>query len=265
MPLRALGRKADLPPDIQQAEDFLPVYALCGPYTMTSLERMYALWEAVRYIIRAEVPGSIVECGVWKGGSCMLCAATLMKLGSPNRDIVLYDTFEGMAAPESMDIQYDGTKAQDLWEAKGGKWCGASLEEVRSNMDRTGYPRERLVFVKGKVEETLRSRVSGPISLLRLDTDWFQSTAIELEVLFPLLSDGGVLIIDDYGHWRGQKQAVDSYFQQTSWPILFHRVDYSCRIAVKCGRSGSARPQCLGESSAAARTGTAAGAVGTRP
>ncbi len=219
--------------DIYGDAEFLRVYKLCKPYTMTSMERMYALWEACRYVVRSGIPGAVVECGVWKGGSCMLCALAFMHLGVPNRDIYLYDTFDGMPSPGSQDVRYDGIAASELVEGKLGSWCRAGVEEVLRNVESTGYPRCHIKIVKGKVEETLKTGVPREICLLRLDTDWYSSTYAELRQLYPLLSYGGVLIIDDYGHWQGARRAVDEYFEEEGLAILLNRIDYTGRIGVK--------------------------------
>ena len=98
----------------------------------------------------------------------------------------------------------------------------------------TGYPEEKIHFVQGRVEETIPASAPDSISLLRLDTDWYESTKHELVHLFPRLSPSGVIIIDDYGHWKGCRKAVDEYFDTGDHPqLLLNRVDYSCRIAVK--------------------------------
>src|SRR5690606_24776929 len=102
-----------------------------------------------------------------------------------------------------------------------------------SNMVSTGYPMERCHFVEGKVEDTIPATVPDRISLLRLDTDWYESTRHELEHLWPLLQPGGVLIIDDYGHFEGARKAVDEYFLDRSDAPLLNRIDYTGRIAIK--------------------------------
>jgi hypothetical protein len=100
-------------------------------------------------------------------------------------------------------------------------------------MASTGIDAGRLHFVKGPVEETIPASVPERIALLRLDTDWYESTRHELIHLFPRLAAGGVLIVDDYGHWRGCRRATDEYFEQTGVHILLHRVDYTGVIGVK--------------------------------
>jgi O-methyltransferase len=208
------------------------------PFTMTTPERMHALIHAVEYLQRHAVPGDFVECGVWRGGSMMVAAQTLLRLGARDRVLWLYDTFEGMTAPTEHDVSSKGVKATDKFArrqtgADRSDWCLADLEDVRRNVLGTGYPADRVRFVKGKVEETLSGEAPPQISLLRLDTDWYESTRYELEVLFPRLSVGGVLIIDDYGDWTGARKAVDEYL--AGHGISFHlgRVDDSARLGLK--------------------------------
>jgi O-methyltransferase len=210
-------------------------------YTMTSAERQWALINAVRYVVRGGIPGDIVECGVWRGGAAMAAALTLLGEAVRDRRLWLYDTFAGMTAPGANDRRsVDGTAARGTWlrhrRADGGSdWCRATLEEVRSNMERTGYPAAQVRYVKGPVEQTLADPASIPdsIAVLRLDTDWYDSTRIELERLYPRLSPGGVLIIDDYGHWQGARKAVDEFFAACGEAVLLNRIDDTGRIAVK--------------------------------
>jgi hypothetical protein len=207
-----------------------------APYTMTSPERIYSLINALKHVVQSGIPGEIVECGVWKGGSMMAAAMTLMRLGSL-RDLHLFDTFQGMPPPDSIDRDYAGrSAAEQLLEedrATSRIWCIAGLEEVQRNLASTGYPAGRLRFVPGRVEETIPRFAPQQIALLRLDTDWYESTRHELVHLYPRLSVGGVLIIDDYGYWQGARQACDEYLAALSQPPLLCRIDSTGRIAVK--------------------------------
>lgn len=225
-----------LPKDMQG--EFKEIYEQCMDYTMTSIERMYALYQSVKYIVNSKVAGDFVECGIWKGGSSMLIAYTLLKLGDLCRKIYLYDTFEGMPKPIVKDkLLSDGTPAINIWRkyqsGNTSKYCFATLEEVKNNMSLTKYPQDNMIFVKGKIEDTIPKIMPSKISLLRLDTDWFESTYHELNYLFPLLSSGGVLIIDDYGHWSGAKEAMDKYFLENNIHILLNRIDYTGRLGIK--------------------------------
>jgi hypothetical protein len=206
---------------------------------MTGIERRFALLEAIRYLTHQNIPGSIVECGVWRGGSMMLALAELLRLGAATRDAYLYDTFEGMPDPTARDVSWNGQSATYLLKKDSLRkqtseiWASAPESMVAHNLSLTGYPADRIQLVKGRVEETLARNLPGPIALLRLDTDWYASTLHELKLLYPLLSKGGILIIDDYGHWKGARHAVDEYFANLSPRPMLHRIDYTARIAVK--------------------------------
>src|SRR5207248_2331861 len=185
---------------------------------------------AARYVVRANVPGDFVECGVYRGGSVIVAAMAFKELGDISRKFYLYDTFEGMTAPTARDVDFAGrTPEQHLktWGAsRVAEMANSALDEVRRNVLGTGLAADRFVFVKGKVGETLPGQMpAGAISILRLDTDWYESTKHELEHLFPRLSRGGVLIVDDYGFWRGAREACDEYFRAHGVEILLNRVD----------------------------------------
>jgi hypothetical protein len=218
--------------------DFFPLYELCKPYTMTSLERMYALYQAVKHVVKNNIEGDFVECGVWKGGSSMLMAATLNHLKEHTRKIYLYDTYEGMSEPTSHDVKYDGNSAaillnDDIKEKATSIWCYSPLEEVKQNFRLINYPSENVFFIKGKVEDTIKKNQHDSIALLRLDTDWYESTYHEMMCLYPALTVNGVLIIDDYGHWQGARDAIDQYITENKLTLLLNRIDYTGRIAVK--------------------------------
>ncbi len=234
------GAGPSFPPDFDPAARDL--CRLVRPFTMTSPERIFALRQSVQYLVQHEVPGDIVECGVWKGGSMMAVALTLQQLGIRDRNLHLFDTFEGMSAPTHEDVSVRGESAADLLSKSADEaesswvWACSALDEVMSNLQTTSYPADRLLFVKGKVEDTIPEHAPTRIALLRLDTDWYESTYHELLHLFPRLSPGGVLIIDDYGHWAGARKAVDQYFFEHHLQPLLHRIDYTCRMCVKSSR-----------------------------
>ena len=214
------------------------IYNIVKDKTMTSPERVITLLRAVEYILHNNIEGDIVECGVWKGGSMMAIAELLTTLGQENRELYLYDTFEGMNQPNDVDISIDGIVASDYLEIKERHendhvWAYSQLEEVTKNMASTNYPSDKLIYVQGTVEETIPRVMPEKIALLRLDTDWYASTKHELTYLFPKLVVGGVLIIDDYGHWQGCKQAVDEYFKENEIKIFFNRIDYTGRLGIK--------------------------------
>jgi predicted O-methyltransferase YrrM len=216
------------PPDF--SDEDVSLCRAVSAYTMTSPERVRAVAEGIRYVTQNSIPGAIVECGVWRGGSTMAAALALRAAGDTSRELFLFDTFEGMSAPEGADVDIRGTHAD---RSAPERSCAASLEDVKQNLASTGYPAERVRYVKGKVEDTIPAGAPQAIALLRLDTDWYASTLHELRHLYPRLARGGVLIIDDYGHWQGARQAVDEYFQQLSPRPMLSRIDYTGRVCVK--------------------------------
>lgn len=219
------------------AEEVALVESVRG-FTLTTPERIHALHHAVRYLQSNGIEGDFVECGVWRGGSMMVAAKTLLTLGDTARTLWMYDTFEGMTAPTEHDVSLKGAKATEKFAKKktgddSSTWCLVSQEEVEQNVKSTGYPADRMKFVKGKVEETLPAIAPDRIALLRLDTDWYESTLHELNTLFPRLVPGGVLIIDDYAEWQGARKAVDEFISVNKVPLLLNRVDSTARMAIK--------------------------------
>ena len=217
-------------------DSFIAIYNMSAPFTITSLERMFALYQSVKYVVSSNIEGDFVECGVWKGGSVMLMALTLKEMGVKSKRIYLYDTFNGNPPPGKDEFLFsNGVSALfEYGDGRRGEW-EAPLSSVRENIAKTGYPLSNFEYVIGEVEKTLRERDRLPkkIAILRLDTDYYESTKTELENLFPLLQKGGVLIIDDYGHYSGAKRAVDEYVSENNISILLNRIDYTGRIGVK--------------------------------
>ena len=168
----------------------------------------------------------------------MLAAAlTLLEMGSDDRRLWLYDTFEGMPPPSPQDVDYANRPAAQIMRGQDKRtslvWAYSPLENVRQVMQQSGYPSDRVIFVRGKVEETIPRQAPAQIALLRLDTDWYESTYHELVHLYPRLTVGGVMIVDDYGHWQGARRAVDQYCQEQKLKVLLHRIDYTGRACVK--------------------------------
>ena len=208
------------------------------PLTKISPDRLFAFMQATRHVVQAEIPGAIVECGVWKGGAVMSSILTMQQLKRSDRDYYLYDTFEGMPQPTTADLRCDGeviasTFAERQLSEDSSNWCRVEYSEVEKNVLQTGYDPSHIHLIKGKVEQTIPATMPEQIAVLRLDTDWYESTRHELEHLYPLLAPGGVLIIDDYGQWQGARQAVDEYFQTHAIPMLLHRTDYTGRVGIK--------------------------------
>jgi hypothetical protein len=224
----------EFPPDFDAAT--IDICRFARSFTMTSNERIFSLCRSVEYIVQHNIPGDIVECGVWKGGSMMAIARTLTNKGVTRR-LYLFDTFEGMSEPTDADKNIRGQLATDALATENRdtswNWAYSPLEEVKEHLRETGYDQSQVVFVKGKVEDTIPAQAPAQISLLRLDTDWYESTYHELVHLYPRLSVGGILIIDDYGHWEGARRAVDQYLAEENLKLLLNRIDYTGRIGVK--------------------------------
>ena len=219
--------------------DFWPLQDACKPFTLTSVERLYALYKAVEYLARHQIPGGFVECGVWKGGSVMMMALALQKFGDTTRRIHCFDTFEGMTAPTEFDVHRDTKECASTALARSERrednvvWAFAPLETVRQNMASTGYAADLVSYHRGMVEETVPGSAPGQIALLRLDTDWYKSTKHELIHLYPRIVRGGIIIVDDYGEWQGARKAVDEFLDATKPKLFLSRIDQTGRIAVK--------------------------------
>jgi hypothetical protein len=203
------------------------------PYTMVLTERLYDIYKAIEHICRHNIDGDIVECGVAAGGSVLTAAETLVHFGSTDRKIYLYDTFTGMTPPGIHDVDYAGVHQSNLdprllyWPDEG------HYELIQNHLRLCRYPYDRFVLVKGPVQETLPTKMPEKIAYLRLDTDFYDSTKHELIHLYPRLVSGGVLTIDDYGHFLGARKATDEYFAACPDRIRLHRIDYTARTGIK--------------------------------
>jgi hypothetical protein len=222
--------------DLTDQEKKILDFVFENKLTMGSKVNLAATILAARYVCQNEIKGDFVECGVWRGGHGIAAALTFKLYNSKNR-VICFDTFLGMTKPTDVDISnHNNLKAITKFTAssKGdhNEWCFASYEDVQANFLHAGVPKDDFELIKGDVAETLPKFSGNAISFLRLDTDWYESTKIELKYLWPLLSVNGVLIVDDYGHWHGSKKAVDEFFQSTP-AILFHALDYTSRSGIK--------------------------------
>ena len=222
------------------SEHLKPILKQVRQFTMISDLRLLNNLAAVDHVVRNSIAGAIVECGVWRGGSAMAMAMRLDQLGETNRKIWLYDTFAGMPRPGEFDTKDGKLNALYKFEKLAlsddtSDWCYADEKDVHRNMASTNLDKENFVFIKGKVEDTIPESCPKKISLLRLDTDWYSSTKHCLEHLFPRLSKGGVLIIDDYGSWHGAKKATDEYFDahQEFQSATFFKIDNTGHFLIK--------------------------------
>ena len=208
---------------------------IVSPFTMTSVERIGALYDSLEYIRANNIQGDFVECGVWKGGNILGIMEYLAFHKMTDRKVFLYDTFEGMTPPEDIDKDLNGRKAESILE---DVMCISPIDEVRETILRSSFPMANVTFVVGDVCKTLNNANNlhkNNLALLRLDTDWYASTKKEMEVLYPKLNFGGVLIVDDYGHWKGSKTAVDEYFEGQGISPQIEQIDYTGIKIIKHG------------------------------
>lgn len=196
------------------------IYKRMKKFTVCRKRKSILTIESCIQLEENKIEGDLIECGVYRGGQIMAMMMAMNNLNS-KRDIYLYDTFQGLPEPEEWEKSIKGKKAiQKYNKTKTGDgfsdWCRASIDEVKENLSLIPYDENHIHFVKGMVEDTLKDSSHDKIALLRLDTDFYSSTKIELEVLFPKLVSGGVLIIDDYNYWSGSKKAVNEYFEKNN-------------------------------------------------
>jgi hypothetical protein len=228
------ARSLTIPPDLDP--QVVDIIRAVGQYTLTSPERIAALCESVRYVVESGIPGAFVESGVWRGGSALAMLLTLGRLGVTDRDVWLYDTYTHMPAPGAEDVDIFGESAQAMHDRVAAgepidpMYSYLSYDQVQALLLDTGYPAQRLHLVAGLVEETIPANAPARIALLRLDTDYYSSTRHELTHLYPRVSAGGAVIIDDYGHWKGSRQATDEYLEDNDLTVLLHRIDYTARM-----------------------------------
>ncbi len=220
------------------SNDELKILKEITNFSMSTPANHWAIIQSLKHIKENDIKGDIVECGVWRGGNLILFKKIIDKLNLEKK-IFAFDTFEGMPEPGKEDFDLKNINAEKIYKnykKKDLKWCFSNIDEVKSNVSKffkNDY--KNFNFIEGKVEETLMYEENLPqsISLLRLDTDFYESTKKELEILYPRLSKGGVLIIDDYGHWQGSRKAVDEYFNLEKDFLWFHRIDYASRLHIK--------------------------------
>ena len=211
--------------DIQD-ETFWRIAAEVYEATQLNCAALWALYSSIRYVVDQKIEGDIVECGVFLGGSMMMILRTLQDMGDQNRRVFLYDSFEMFSGViTEHDVNYRGRPVSGL--------TTNFMDVTRQNVDETGYPQDQLVFVPGNVEETTTKTSHDRIALLRLDTDTYYSTKVELENLYPYLVPGGVIIVDDYGYNAGCRKATDEYFASRGNKPLFHRTTNNSRTGLK--------------------------------
>ncbi|MGC4992338.1 TylF/MycF/NovP-related O-methyltransferase [Nocardia salmonicida] len=240
-------RALDMFPDIRHLDpQFVQLYESVQHATQTSVTMSYALRLATKYIVDYAIPGDVVECGVWRGGSAAIATETLREAGDLSRTVWLYDTFNWTWDPPSdvdeLQLPSGDMKLADLLASVTNSVQdeGSDQASVVETVCGSGYPRELIRCVEGLVQNTIPADAPSSIALLRLDTDLYDSTRHELEHLYPRLSVGGVLIVDDYGKYSGATKAVDEYFAKLNEPVLLNRIDTQGRIGVKASATSPA-------------------------
>jgi hypothetical protein len=190
---------------------------------------------SIDYIINNNIEGVLVECGVDDGHFQEIWIKHLQKLNH-SRDIFLYDTFSGLTQPGEFDytastasiFKMNKDEVYNYWkkETLNGGWCSTPLNAVQVRLGKLNYPSDKLHYIVGDVMETLKVKENIPdkIALLRLDTDWYESSKIELELLYDRVVQGGLVIFDDYYHWDGQRRAVDEFFKSRNLQYTINKI-----------------------------------------
>lgn len=206
--------------------------------TMVGNVRFFNLSKICNLIIQNNIIGSFVECGTWRGGCCALMGV-YAKEENKGRLVFGFDSFEGLPEPKHIDSSTNPKQgnACTIWKQaqkeKGSDWCKSSLEEFIHTLKLVNLTENNVIPVKGWFEHTLLTTNTGPIAILRLDGDWYESTKTCLDCLFNRVVEGGYIIIDDYGYWRGCKKAVDEFFCNNNIKMNYSFTDETEIVIVK--------------------------------
>lgn len=221
--------------EIPELKQFNYMVDIVTNYSLASRLNLFSTVSSIKHIQRNQLNGHFVECGVYKGGNVLLMAMMNEKLNL-KRDVYAFDTYEGMPLPEEKDERFNGVKAKEIFEIQkklGQKWMKSSLENTKKNISKHVKSIDLIKFIKGNVSQTLdnKSNIPDQISLLRIDTDLYDSTKKSLNILYPKVVINGLIIIDDYGHWKGCREAVDEYLINKNYYMSI--IDASCRLIIK--------------------------------
>lgn len=208
------------------------IYKKTKCFTVCRKRKTFSTIDSVEYIINNNIKGDFIECGVFMGGQVMTMILTLNFL-KEEREIFLYDTFNGCTRPEGWEKL--ALKRFKKYENKDGSsnLCNESLDNVKNNILSIPFNKNRIHFIKGKVEDTLNNSSHKKIALLRMDTDFYSSTKHELETLYPKVSVNGIIIIDDYGYWDGAKKATDEYLKKNNVNLKINKDCKTSGILIK--------------------------------
>ena len=202
------------------------LYEKIKDYTMCTIERFDNFCNAIETTRNLE--GTIVECGVWKGG--MICGASRFALNNNiNRNFYAFDSFIGFPEPTDKDIvAYTNKSALELenWGMKRAPVQLESLNSLLECMELLNIPTHIITPVKGWFKDTVPFFTDN-IVILRLDGDWYESTKVCLENLYDKVVSGGIIILDDYGYWKGCKEATDEFLRERKVDVILNRTDYT--------------------------------------
>lgn len=204
--------------------EFNRLFVKVRPLTMVSYSRLRGLQRAVKHIVKHNIAGDIVECGVARGGSAAVLGLTLQRLGA-KRDLWLFDTFQGLPRPSHHDPDFE---IADLYTGK----CLGSVEDVSESLASLGI-RDNVHFVPGLFQDTLPGANLASIAVLHVDGDWYESVKTCLECFYDKVSTGGIIQFDDYAHWAGARKAVDEFFANRGIPPVLRKLDFAGRQMIK--------------------------------
>jgi O-methyltransferase len=192
---------------------------LVRPHTLVGPERIHNLCALAQRAEEEQIPGDVIECGVYNGGTAAILARIATR-SQMNRTVWLFDSFQGM--PETNEK--DGKQAQEYV----GKVVG-SLDQVKQLLRKAGANMDRVKIVAGLFQDTFPRVDIKQTALLNLDCDWYESVKLCLEKFYDSVVPGGFVSIDDYGHWPGCREAVDTFFKKRGLSYELRHVDYSAR------------------------------------
>jgi O-methyltransferase len=190
--------------------------------TMVGLFRLENLQHCIVDILRHDVPGDLLEAGVWRGGASIFMRAVLKAYGDTQRNVWLADSFQGLPKPDP--ASYPADQGEDLWTCQA---LAVPLETVKHNFERYGLLDRQVRFLRGWFRDTLPKAPIEKLALLRLDGSTYESTIVGLRSLYPKISKGGYLILDDYGAVAACLQAVNDFRREFHIEELLHPIDWT--------------------------------------
>ena len=191
-------------------------------HTMIGLKRLDNLQRCIEYVLANNVPGDLIETGVWRGGATIFMRACLAAHGVSDRVVWVADSFEGLPSPDPEKFPHDAGDKHSTYD-----YLRVSLDEVKSNFQRYGLLDGQVRFLKGWFRDTLPNAPVRSLAILRLDGDMYESTIEALDALYPRVSVGGYVIVDDYGAVRGCKQAIDDFRREHALQEPIQQIDWT--------------------------------------